>query len=480
MAKKGYTNIGMGNYGSGMGSGGFPGTGSGGFSGQSYNQNYGQQSFGGNSYGGQSGQGSQNGYGTDYDPFGNGGQTRNNRQQPQKTRRFKFNILLLIATVVAGIISWLIGRLLYVALIDSMPRPFLIGIVFAVLYIITAAAVFIVSKVILKEFAENVLNGDSGVKSALIFLAIGAVVIFGLATLFQWIYGMDFNQKTVRKDPTAYVFAIDESGSMSQNDPLQERYGAIESVLNDKPGSFRYMIYSFATNVKVAKDMGTVADGVERLTGESDGTTAMGAVLTRIIDDYEHKAWDGGDNPVVLLLTDGVPSDIGNIFSPYNVNSIVKRYRQAGIKIYTIGLKRADDNFMEKLAKQTGGQYISVDDASKLTGAMQNVVTIESSRDLLSERPVSDKEFLYGLMRIVFLLILSAAIGIAMVLAYGDRDALKLMAVTSLGGALIGALLMEFGFPLGMSAALLWLILWILTAASFEYKNIHIGRMLDI
>ena len=84
------------------------------------------------------------------------------------------NWLFLLITLAAGIVAWLIGTLVYSGMVDTASRPWLIGLIFLILYVIVVLTVFIFSN-ITAVFRENMLTGspDKGL-TALILLA-GAV-----------------------------------------------------------------------------------------------------------------------------------------------------------------------------------------------------------------------------------------------------------------------------------------------------------------
>ena len=56
-----------------------------------------------------------------------------------------FDVVLLIASIIAGVAAWLIGMFLYNVLGDLIPRTLLIGIIFLLLYLILTAVVMTVS-----------------------------------------------------------------------------------------------------------------------------------------------------------------------------------------------------------------------------------------------------------------------------------------------------------------------------------------------
>ena len=68
------------------------------------------------------------------------------------------NWLFLLITLAAGIVAWLIGTLVYSGMVDTASRPWLIGLIFLILYVIVVLTVFIFSN-ITAVFRENMLTG---------------------------------------------------------------------------------------------------------------------------------------------------------------------------------------------------------------------------------------------------------------------------------------------------------------------------------
>lgn len=386
------------------------------------------------------------------------------RSSRQKSRQTTVNIPLMAITLVIGLVCWFIGRILYSAWVDSMPRPLLIGILFAGLCFVLCFAVYFYSK-IAGIFEQNIVMGgsDGGV---LVILLLAVIAVFLLAMLFQWVYGLDFGKQVT--EPTSYVFLIDDSGSMEGNDPSQERYRAISDVLDDMPDSFEYMVYGFSNDAYIVRDMAPISDGVPDLSGNSSGGTAIRGVLDRALEDHDRGIWNGGENPKVILLTDGAATDIGLLSS---INSTLRRYAAAHISVSTVGLGNVDVSLMTKIAQMTGGVFIDVEDAGQLSEAMRSAASAYTSRDLLTARYQPNMDFLYGLMRVLFLSILGMLIGIAVAVAYGLQESVSLTMVSSLIMSVIGALAMELGTgAAGLSGGWMWLALWLLIATTIAAK----------
>lgn len=141
-------------------------------------------------------------------------------------------------------------------------------------------------------FEENILNGG-GAGSVLIAIFASTVLIAALGTLFQWIYGLHYDREPT--EPTAYIFVIDDSGSMESNDPDQLRYAAVNKVLEKKPADFPYMIYGFSNQVSILREMMPISDGAMDITGNNRGGTCIKKVMNQVIADYQNHIWEGGE-----------------------------------------------------------------------------------------------------------------------------------------------------------------------------------------
>lgn len=372
----------------------------------------------------------------------------------------KFNLVLIPITIIAGIVSWLIGQVFYAAFIDIMPRPVLIGCLFLMLGFILSAVVFAYSNAA-GIFEENVLTGNQSIGSAIGLIAGGLALVFGTGVLFQWIYGLDITGKNPA--PTSYIFVIDDSGSMEDSDPANERFAAIATVLDGMDEDFPYIVYGFANEVEVIKSMAPISEGIPNMSGYSSGGTAMKAALVRVIDDYESGAWDGGKSPKVILLTDGYAGDIDSFRS---ISNVLERYTEANISISTVGLGEVDYALMEDISETTGGVFIDVSNASELSGAMGSAARQHTDRDLVSVRHTGSSNILYGVLRVVFLTLLGSFIGLIAAAAYGNPDSTSFTVIMSIIQSFIGGLLMEIGTDVGISDKFMWLLLWLLIAST--------------
>lgn len=369
------------------------------------------------------------------------------------------HLLLIPITALVGLITWFICNSVYQSQILSMPRPALIGLMFVMLYMVLALFLIVFSN-IRGTFRGIVITGDSGMGGIIAILLVGAVALFALAALFQWLYSL--GDAVVVTSPTSYVFVIDDSGSMSSNDPSDARYDAIDAVLQGQSSDFPYMVYAFASDVDMIREMAPSTANISVEPSAASGGTALLTALERVMDDYDANVWDGGTAPKVILLTDGYAGDIG-LFN--STQSTLDRYIDARISISTVGLGSVDESLMNTIAKTTGGVFLQVDDVTDLATTMASAGVSYSDRDLLSIRYSSNHNVLLGILRVVFLSILGTLLGGLMAVAYGFEDSTGLIVGSSIAKAVLGALLMELGTGvMGFSDTSMWCVLWILLA----------------
>lgn len=380
-------------------------------------------------------------------------------------RTTQFNFVMLIASLGLGGVSWILCLLTYNSIVDEWPRPFVIGVVFAILAFFVTLGVFAVS-LLQGAFEENILNGG-GAGSVLIAIFASTVLIAALGTLFQWIYGLHYDREPT--EPTAYIFVIDDSGSMESNDPDQLRYAAVNKVLEKKPADFPYMIYGFSNQVSILREMMPISDGAMDITGNNRGGTCIKKVMNQVIADYQNHIWEGGEHPKVILFTDGHASDVGWFSS---INKALKQFSKNHISVSAVGLGAVDYALMQKITAKTGGVFIDISDAAMLGDAMEDAANQYAADDLLTTRYSSRLNFLFGFLRILFLTILGACIGSVCAVTYGKTDAADFVILTSVIQSFAGALLMELLTSIsGLSDRFCWFVLWMFIAAMLCTQN---------
>ena len=375
------------------------------------------------------------------------------------SRTNDINTIMIPVSIVTGIAAWFLSNMLYSSMVNLLPRPMVIGSVFAVLYILLLIVVVIVA-IIEREYQGKMIT-------LLLALLPGTLAVLAVSTLFQFIYGLSLRPQM--SGPTSYVFIIDDSGSTSETDPEQLRYKAVADVLAGEDASMPYMIYSFSDSTDIVREMGPVVSDEQPLAGYSGGGTSIRGALETAINDYRNGSWNGGDEPKFVLLTDGYATDI-DLFN--SIKGVLKEYVDEGVSVSTVGLGEADDDLMTDIAETTGGVYIAVSDAADLSNAMTTAARTGSSRDLVTARHMRKLNLLYGLLRILFITLIGVLMGGLIAFAYGNQDSYIISTGTSAILSLIGALIMEFSTGVfHFNERIVWLILWIFLAVTIVLKR---------
>lgn len=373
------------------------------------------------------------------------------------------NKTVALMSVFAGVLSWFGCHYIYTTYSDKLSESVMIGSLCAVLFAAVFLTVLLGSMITGSFNKESELFVDFGHMAA--YFICSLIGIFVLAMGLEFIYECNPNIKSI--EPTSYIFVIDESGSMSGNDPGGLRYEAIPEIMKAAEEGFPYMVYTFSDDTQIIRDMAPLDAEYEPIPVNSDGGTAICGTILRILQDYKNGVWDGGSNPKVVFLTDGSATDLSNVFLWFRgnmpeFNAALEEYYNLGINISTVGLGSVDREIMTKMAETTGGVFVNIQNASDLALAMKTAASSYSDRNLLSIRYMKRWDTLYGFLRILFLTIVGTVIGSLMLLAYMEDSSIPIIIVSSIICSLIGSVLFEIGLKIGVYQSLLWIVLWAL------------------
>ena len=344
---------------------------------------------------------------------------------------FRLSILpLIISLVFAG--AWIfIGGLIYNSLLEKLWTPLLISI-----YITGLAFSLFLSIIASNALCRNAKPRNLEYKRA--FIVLGA--IFLCSMLFEFLYELDPTNIKLDK-PTSYIFLIDDSGSMSGNDPDYMRNDSIYNVMQDCDDDFPYSIYSFSDECKQILPMSPASTAQQKNYGfESSGGTDIQGAIQYVLDDIDTGVLQAGKYPRILLLSDGL-----SFYDEYQ--DVIEECTNNNVSISTIGFGGADKSFLQLLAEDTHGTFVWVDDINQLTNAMNTAVTshFSYSRDLLGYRPHLSNDTLFSVLRIVFMLILAIGFVLIKVFMFSTFDEKNIALYTFIIFALLGAITPEFG-----------------------------------
>lgn len=164
------------------------------------------------------------------------------------------------------------------------------------------------------------------------------------------------------------ILTLDSSGSMSWNDPYDQRKTAAKSFVDalipgDKAGVVDFDYYAYVTQ-PLTENRDDVKDAIDQI--DSNGGTDIAEAVRASLDELD-RAGAAGRDRVVVLLTDG---------DGYYEQSLTQRAISSKTAIYTIGLgTEANATLLQSIADSTGGQFYWVQDANELAGAFDRVST---------------------------------------------------------------------------------------------------------
>lgn len=336
---------------------------------------------------------------------------------------------ILIGSILAGIIYALIGEIFYKALEPVVPGVLLVAIYFVGLFLFLGFAIWGLSRFVYSRFYRPIDFKQ--------WIRIFCLMMVG-SVLFEFLYELHFPGKNQLSD--SYIFVLDNSGSMLQSDPEGIRFDAVENLLSTKDDDFKYAVYTFSDDVILARNMDSKSAGLEYDRGENYGGTAILKTLQTILTDIEEGrlVLDGGQTHMILL-SDGYATDI-DFFTKNRCISALKKYAKQDITISTVGLLNADEDLMSLIATKTGGAFINVEDVEHLDEAMLKAgETGDNKWNLLGYRNDLKADIVYALMRMVFITLLGALIGLQKaVVCEKFLDTSEVIRSSMIGSALAG------------------------------------------
>jgi len=354
--------------------------------------------------------------------------------------RGRYSGKMLLGSIIMGIVYGLIGELLIHLLQDTVSGILLITVYFVLMFLFFGMCVWFLSKIVYSRSSGKINKKHWA-------LSFAAIVI--LSVLFEFLYELQITWSA--GGTSSYIFLIDASGSMAENDPDGRCYDAMANLLEKQPQDFRYAVYTFDDQVYLLRNMERQSANIEWSPIGGGGTSTRGA-LESILNDIKTGTLLNTKKSRLILLTDGLANDISSDYQN-ELSEIIDGYNEAGISIYTIGLIGANDEQMTYIAEQAGGSYIHVDDVENLDSAMEQAgEDIVTERDLLNYHDATSAEWLFALMRILFIALLGIVIGVQkMVLCERFLDTSSIL-YSSVTGSVLAGLLIElglnaFGFP---------------------------------
>lgn len=381
-------------------------------------------------------------------------------------KKGRYSLKMLLGSIFAGVIFAFIGEAVYQALHNLLPRVAMAEIYFVGLFLFLGFAIWLIGKTVYSRSFKGVPM-KQWVKVFLAMLVLTAV--------FELLYEIQIKWKAAEID--AYIFVIDDSGSMVDTDPEGLRFAAIESILAEKPQDFCYAVYTFSDEATLVRGMEPQSNKAEYSHGNVWGGTAIKGTLEKILEDIDSGTLDvKGLNCHVIFLSDGDATDISS-FNKYSITTALNEYAQKGISISTVGLLYADVDLMSLIAEKTGGVFVSVDNVSNLEeGMAQAGTTGTDDRHLLGYRNAMKADLLYAVLRILFITGLGIVIGLEKaIICEKFLDTAAVIKSSAVGSVLAG-LCIEVGMNgLGIHPVLIRMLVCILISFTLLRED-FLGR----
>ena len=348
----------------------------------------------------------------------------------------------IIITLIYGVIYYFIGEFIVRTYFNNIWNPLAVAI-YVVLFGVLLVPVLLL-------IGRGTGYSDGGVGRFFVRTGLLLILLFAATVLLEFLYELGGGFSIY--EPTSYIFVIDDSSSMLSNDPDYKRGGAILEIMENE--TVPYAVYIFSDDASLIRSMAPYQDEEKLpLTSSGEATNILGSLHT-VYTQISDRIIDGGARPKVLLLSDGNSSKEG-------LQHVASEYNEIGVSISTVGFGSVDDRLMTDLAESTGGVYVKCENLGELRQGIEKSITSFSFRTLLTPRRNVKNDFIYMLLRILFLTIIGVIIAfIKMCGAFESADSVFVLFMSSVQG-MLAAVLCEFLVdPLGSVSRLLVVLLW--------------------
>ncbi|MEM6801210.1 MAG: vWA domain-containing protein [Bacteroidota bacterium] len=161
---------------------------------------------------------------------------------------------------------------------------------------------------------------------------------------------------------------IDQSGSMSSNDPQNLRITAGKDFLSKLGAQDKVAVAAFSSRLNngwnllgnLTSDGTLYLDELDALSGKEGGGTPLFFSTFEMISYISQNGTN--DRKAVIALTDGKNTDGGA-----SLSSVISHAIDQGVRVYTVGLSRdVDFDILSDMAATTGGAFMWAAEAPQL------------------------------------------------------------------------------------------------------------------
>jgi hypothetical protein len=184
-------------------------------------------------------------------------------------------------------------------------------------------------------------------RRALRFLAAGVTALFAAPVVLA----------VSENPPTVVAVALDTSGSIRPDDLEKTRDLALALQKALPPGS-EMAVLTFDDQSRVVAERTAQADPVREAIMSAQASGRFTALHDALYDASRYLRDAPGARKAIVLLTDGRDEN-----SALNLDDGLAVATSSGIPVFAIGLGRAEEKTLRRIAKLTGGEYVPVDEA---------------------------------------------------------------------------------------------------------------------
>ena len=195
----------------------------------------------------------------------------------------------------------------------------------------------------------------------------------------------DFSVENIEVTDLSMALVLDRSGSMEGN-KLTESKNALRNCIFQMEDNVSLSFVTFESTALLECGltdsrylvMGLVEDV------QTTGGTNIAEGLSCALDSLR----GANGTKVVVLLSDGVDGDESRLI----IDSILAEAAAEHIAVYTIGLEGCDEEYLQNISEQTGGQFIMVTSTAELNETYQEIQSAVANNYLISYRTVQEGE----------------------------------------------------------------------------------------
>jgi len=220
-------------------------------------------------------------------------------------------------------------------------------------------------------------------------------VVFAVSNWNSYFTAEEVQERSDREDvtPVDVGFVIDQSNSMSDNDPQEFREDAARRFVGALLDVDRAAVSEFDSDPRLQATLTDDFDALNDTINQTrlGGGTDIGAGLSTMLDEFQRNSTDDRGQ-IIILLSDGRNYEgfTGNTDSLNEKTlEVARTAAERGIRVFAVGLsENADAQLLSRVANITGGTYQTVTEAGDLPEVFERV----AGASTYNQGPDSDED----------------------------------------------------------------------------------------